>query len=299
MDLRWRASLSASCFHAARAIALGQPLVDNRLAQALSPSVASLSAELSASGISFATFFEQVVPLAADFENNRELARRVLARFSGRSEVQNEQAAGRLAGWFNELESAFSAAVSGVVDELTLRGRPLREQWEARGPGLLAAIGRLTEPGVLAEGGEVVLVYPVQGGGGAAHLAYNKVSFEAVLANPIVELPETVRLGWLLSTLNLDLPKYSEALPRQRLDSLAPLAMLPAALAAAQDVELVHGVAPSLAHAMTVWRVVQDDDDIKSLADMLDRWWKTYQERRPPWAVALAALEQMLPARTE
>ena len=257
-----------------------------------------MCAELSASGISFATFFGQVVPLAADFENNRELARRVLARLPGRSEAQNEQAAGRFAGWFNELESAFSAAMPGVVDELALRGGPLREQWEARGPGLLAAIGRLTEPGVLAEGGEVVLVYPVQGGGGAAHLAYNKVSFEAVLANPIVELPETVRLGWLLSTLNLDLPKYSEALPRQQLASLAPLAMLPAALAAAQDVELVHGAAPSLGQVMAVWRLAQDDD-IDALAGTLEPWWKTYQEQRPPWAVALAALEQMLPARTE
>ena len=298
MDLRWRASLSASCFHAARAIARGQPLVDNRLAQALSPSVASLSAELSASGIGSAPFFEQVVPLAADFENNRELARRVLARLPGRSEAQNEQAAGRLAGWFNELESAFSAAVPGVVDELTLRGGPLREQWEARGPGLLAAIGRLTEPGVLAEGGEVVLVYPAQGGGGAPHLASNKVSFEAVLANPIIELPETVRLGWLLSTLNLDLPKYSEDIPPQRLACLAPFAMLPAALAAARDVELVQCVAPSLAQAMAVWCVAQDDD-IEALAGTLDRWWKTYQEQRPPWAVALAALDQILPARTE
>lgn len=297
MDLRWRASLSASCFHAARAIALGQPLVDDRLTQALRQSIASLQEELAAIGIDADHFFELAVPLAADFENNRELARRILAGLPGRSEAQNEQAAGRLAGWFNELESAFSAAAPGVVDQLALRGGPLREQWEARGPGLLAAIGRLTEPGVLAEGGEVVLVYPAQGGGGAAHLACNKVSFEAVLANPISELPETVRLGWLLSTLNLDLPRYSEAIPRQRLASLAPIAMLPAALAAAQDVELIYGVAPSLAHVMTVWRVAQHD--VEALADMLDRWWKTYQERRPPWAVALAALEQMLPARTE
>ena len=290
MHIRFSASASASCFHAAAAMARGMPLVDARLAEALAASVASLTAELAASGIDPEAFFSQAVPLAADFENNRELAERVLNKLRGRE--NHELPAARLAGWFSQLESAFLGAVPGVVDELELRSGPLCEQWEARGPGLLAAIGRLTEPALLAESAEVVLVYPALGGAAAAHLPYNKVIIEALLTNPHGELPEVVRLGWLLSTLNLDLPKYSEAIPPKRLTRLAPLAMLPGTLEAAAEVELTPGGAALLAGAIAAWRLADSNADL--LVETLQEWWQTYQDRRPPWSVALAALDRML-----
>ena len=68
----------------------------------------------------------------------------------------------------------------------------------------MAAIGRLTERELVVERADVILVHPVLGGGGWAYPPYNAVCFEAVLANPIAELPEVVRLGWLLAQLNLD-----------------------------------------------------------------------------------------------
>lgn len=287
MHIRFLASASASCFHAAGAIARGRPLVDSRLAPALAAPLASLKAELTAAGIDAEAFFAQAVPLAAEFENNRELAERVLNKLRGR-----ENLAGRLAGWFSQLESAFLDAVPGVVDQLELRSGPLREQWEARGPGLLAAIERQTEPALLAESAEVVLVYPVIGGAAAAHVLYNKVVIEALLTNPHGELPEVVRLGWLLSSLNLDLPRYSETIPPKRLTRLAPLAMLPAALEAAGEVELAPGGSASLAGAVAAWRLA--DSDGEPLAETLEKWWQTYQDRRPAWSVALAALDRML-----
>ena len=291
MQLRWLASASASCFHAAAAIARGRTLVDARLADALAMPTESLVEELAAAGLGVAAFFTQAVPLAADFQNNRELAARVLDKLRGRGE--HEQLSGRLAGRISQLESAFHAAVPGAVDELELRGGPLREQWEARGPGLLAAIGRCTEPGLLAEAAEVVLVYPALGGDATAHLAHNKIVIEAVLTNPLAELPEIVRLGWLLSTLNLDLPKHGEAISPARLTWLAPLAMLPVALEAAADVELATGGPRSLAGAIAAWRLAADVD---SVAETLARWWQTYQDSRPAWSVALAALDRMLAA---
>jgi hypothetical protein len=292
MNLRWLASASASCFHAAAAIVRGRTLVDGRLAKALAAPAAALAAELTAAGIDVEAFFEQAVPLASAFENNRELAERVLTKLLGRG--SHELLAGRLAGWFSQLELAFQNAVPGVVDELALRSGPLREQWEARGPGLLAAIGRRTEGGMLAESAEVVFVFPALGGAAEAHLAFNKITIEAVLTNPLAELPEVVRLGWLLATLNLDLPKYTEAIPRERLERLAKLAMLPVALAAAAEVELTPNKAPSLAEAIVAWRLAEGD----GLAETLESWWQTYQEARPAWSVALAALDRLLEAPT-
>lgn len=272
-----------------------ESLADKRLRAALAEPVASLVAELTGGGIEVQEFFDHAVPLAADFESNRGLAERVLARLPRRNGELNQQAAGRLAGWFTELEAAFATAVPRVVDELTLRSGPLRDQWEARGPGLLAAIARKTEPEILPASAEVVLVYPALGGAGAAHLPYNKATVEAMLTNPLSDLPETVRLGWLLSTLDLDLPKYSETLARERLAFVARLAMLPAALAAAAEVELI-GEPPSLTRVLTAWRLAPDGA-ADSLAETLNQWWTTYQDSRPPWRVALAALDQLLSAK--
>ena len=124
-----------------------------------------------------------------------------------------------------------------LLDELELRAGPLREQWEGRGPGLLAGICRLTEPGILVERADVLVVYPVAGGGGTAHREHNAVSIEAVLANPLPQLPEVARLAWLIAQLNLDLPRYTETLRGSR--RVAALATIPPTLAAAADVELV------------------------------------------------------------
>ena len=121
-----------------------------------------------------------------------------------------------------------------------------------------------------------------------------------MLANPLEQLPETVRLGWLLSQLNLDLPKYSERLHRDRLRPVTALAMIAAVLASAAEVELARNDAATLSLALQSWRdawsasfsVAPEVD----LADTLSRWWETYQTSRPPFAVALTALDEMLTA---
>jgi hypothetical protein len=157
---------------------------------------------------------------------------------------------------------------------------------------------RLTEADLLVDEASVVLVYPALGGGGTAHPANNSLRFEAVLANPLEQLPETVRLGWLVSQLNLDLPKFSERIPRDRLRAIIALAMLPPALASASEVELARNDAATLSLALKSWCdawpasfVVGPEID---LADTLSRWWETYQTSRPPFAIALAALDEML-----
>jgi hypothetical protein len=293
--VRWVASLSASCFHATAALVAKTPLpgtrlTDARLTDALAAPAAGLVEELTAAGIEPAAFFEQLVPLAAGIENNRELAEVALARLIGRQAAL--AAAGSIYGWLSSLEAAFAMALPGVVDELALRSGPLREQWEARGPGLLAGIERQTEPGLLVDEAEVALVHPALGGAGSAHMAYNKVTIEAVLANPIAELPEVARLGWLLSTLNLDLPRFTENVPRDRVARMAMLAMLPPALSAAEEVELVRGGVAALPTALTAWRLAPLG--ATDMAQTLAQWWETYRETRPTWAVALSALDRML-----
>ena len=198
---------------------------------------------------------------------------------------------GNLSAAVAEVEAAHRAALPNCAEELALRERPLREQWEARGPGLVAQIGLLTDESLLVPQCEMLLVHPALGGGGEAHLAYNSVRFEAVLANPMAELPEVVRLGWLIAQLQLDLPRHSESIHADRLPHIARFAMLPAALIAAEAVELARFSPDTLRLAISSWRLASPPD--VDSADMVSRWWQTYQESRPPWNVALTALDRM------
>ena len=181
--------------------------------------------------------------------------------------------------------------VPNLPEELELRSRPLREQWEARGPGMLRSIGCRTEEELIVEECEVSAVYPALGGGGGAHLAYNSVRIEAVLANPVAELPEVVRLGWLIAQLQLDLPGYGEEIHPERLPHIAAYAMLPAVLAAAEEVELVRNSSQLVGPAIAAWKLPSPPDI--DAASLVEQWWQTYQEARPPWRVALAALDQL------
>ena len=111
-----------------------------------------------------------------------------------------------------------SAVLAGKEESIKLR-----EQWEARGPGLLRAVGLRTEESLVADEAQVIVVQPALGGGGQAHLSANAVRIEAVLANPHAELPEVVRLAWLLAQLQLDLPAYSDRIQADRLPHVLSL----------------------------------------------------------------------------
>ena len=288
VELRWVASSAASCFHVAAALAdCVEPAQPELFAPFREPAAALEQAILDL-GIAPAQFFNRLVPLAASFDGNRMLAEVVLSKV-GRDSGATAMAS-QFAGLFGDLKRVQATSQPKLVDELELRAGPLREQWEGRGPGLLAGIRRLTEPGILVEQADVLVVYPVVGGGGAVHLEHNVVSIEGVLANPWPQLPEIARLAWLIAQLNLDLPRFSEMLrnPRQ----VAALAMIPPTLAAANDVELLHDDPATLRRALQAWRPGGGDEP--AVADCLDDWWKAWSAGRTNWPVALAALDQML-----
>ena len=198
-----------------------------------------------------------------------------------------------LAGRFSDLEIAYRRALPNLADELALRAGPLRSHWEARGPGLLAAIARMTDDRLVVERADVNLVQPAVGGGGVTHLPYNSVTIEAVAANPNEQLPEPVRLGWLLSQLNLDLPVFSETIPRDRLPLVAGLAMVPLVLTAAEQVGWVGAVdAALIATAIDWWRLPVTP--AAETAEVIERWFNGYGASKPDFGVALTALDRLV-----
>lgn len=287
LELRWRTSLSATCLHAALCQQQGLPTVDDQLAVAIAPEAAALHTEMMMLGDPRRVLLE-LCSLSAEYENNRELAERAIARLT----TGDPAAVTRLEGHVAGLEAAVLRVQPETAEQLAVRGRPLREQWEARGPGLLRAMGRMTDPAIVPEFAEVVLVSPYAGGHGTAHSRSNRVIYEAVLTNPRPEIPEVVRLAWLLAQLNYDLAIFTDQLSPARLAVIGSLANLPAALAAGEEVELTTCDAQQIEAALAAWHLMSNLP--AGAASTLWQWWNTVQNGQQRWPVALAALEAML-----
>ena len=296
-QLRWIASTTASSFHATAALLQDAPPADTTLAAALAPAAADLETTFTEAGIDLNVALRALVPLSVGSTSRHDLADVLLRRVRGHN-PRHELLVTRLAAVLNDIEQAQQFCHPQLVDELEVRSGPMRMQWEATGPGLLKVIGDLTQPDLIVETADVVLVHPFLGGDGAAHLDFNSVRLEAVLMNPIEGLPETLRLAWLVSQLNLDLPLHSETIGRDRLPLVAAASMLPAVLAAAEHLGIAQCNLETLALAVKSWRLPTQteptDSTCDTIAAAIDQWWQACLQKRVRPAVSLAALNQLL-----
>ncbi|MEM9351558.1 MAG: hypothetical protein AAGA92_00955 [Planctomycetota bacterium] len=289
--LTWKTSTSASCSHAARVIGDGLEIVDTQLAAELLPQAEGLLRATVEYGDNAEALLRALGSLSAQFENNRELARAALVRVFGQSETTDARVS-TLAAAVASLESTMMRQRPKLAEELVARTRPLREQWEARGPGLLKAMHRLAGAQLTPDSAEVVLVAPLAGGHGYAYPITNRVVFEGLLTDARPDLAETLRLGWLLAQLNADLPAVAEAVGPLRAARASALATVPVALAASEDLGLAAGGVEMLPAALEAWHCVPGDP--APTAEALHNWWNTYRDSVTGWPVAVAALDQML-----
>jgi hypothetical protein len=289
MKLRWIPHVATSALHAAEAMWRGETIVEPSLAEAVRAPAATLAHEISTRGLPELPMWRNLAALVPTFENRRHAVKIAGLRAMGRA--IDEETVAAVAAAVVALEQAVHQSFPENGTELDLRSRVLREQWEARGPGMLRRMEQLLPADVIVPGADVLLVQPALGGDGKPHLVNNTVRIEAVLANPFPNLPETVRLAWLLAQLNLDLPMYSEGIHPHRLPHIAAFAMLPIVLEAAHYVDLVTFDRELLPFAMEAWRMrVPADVDG---AELIANWWLTYKDAQPPFGVALKALDEM------
>ncbi len=296
MQITWKASEIASALQIAGRLTAGRARVDDRVSGAVTPLLQQLPRIFPAGDAAglLAMLSQQV---AAGCEQHHELAQLTLRKLTGPSGT-TDAAISQLSAWLANLKwTVGQARPSGgqpLADELLLRAGPLRDQWDARGPGMMRAIAQMTEPWFVAEQAQVMLVLPVMGGHGVAHLPVNAVTIEAMLTNADDALPEVVRLVWLIAQLQFDLPLIADLVPPGQRERLARWAALPPALAAAQRVELIADTEASFARAALAWHLVETEPEAKKGAGTLATWWQTYQAGATSWPVAVAALGQML-----
>lgn len=146
----------------------------------------------------------------------------------------------------------------GTDRELTLRIRPLREQWEARGPGILRYCQKRMPWLQLPPQVEIQLMLPQRGGAGHV-MDSQTIALEAVLANRYPQLPEVVRLAWLILCAS------------DKKSDVRYAALVPVVLAAAEFVELARCDADTLRLALADWL------DCRA-AERSDEWFRWWQE---------------------
>lgn len=291
MNLRWAASSLVSCYHAVDALLDKRPLVDPALAEALAEPVANLDFTLTDDRVPHKRFLTHVAGLVTGLQSNLDLARWGLIKTIGRERA--EPLTLKYRGLLIDLEKAFNAQVERLNKERPLQQERLQDEWYRHGPGLLAGVARLSDPAIHVEEATVLVVHPLLGGGGAAHVAYNSVRIEAVGEDPVPELPEVLRLCWLLSQLNLDLPRYSESFRSQdRASTLGPLALIPIVLTAAEELRLSTCSEPMMELALRTW--LHQGEEAKAMASNLNGWYEVYRDTRPAWGTALGALDQLV-----
>ena len=289
-EIRWKTSLSATALYAALCRARGRAAADQAMEATLAAPANALPAEIAAANWPVVPLLEQLTALSPELDNNRELVKRAAARIH--LPPRDEALQVRIAGAIADLEGALLRSQPNLAEELAMRCGPLREQWEARGPGMLREIARFTEEEAIPLAAEVVFVAPYVGGGGVAHAATNRVTLEGMLFHPHPALPESVRLTWLLAQLNAELPRYADLLPAHRRELIVAAAMLAPTLAAAEEVELAVCDESSVASAFEAWGLAEElppDSPAR-----LWSWWTAWLEQPARWPVAVAALDRVL-----
>ena len=296
MHLTWTPNASASAMHAAHSICeYGDKLSDPRVSESIGKYAMGLGEWIAtAAPFDTARFWSLLIGHSAMIDANTELARAVVRKAALR--IDNNTAISQLAGYISDIEAAYNQLFPKFLEQIPLRARPLQEHWLGFGTGLLAHLGRLTQKDLLVSEARVILLQPILGGAGFAHIEQNQVCIEAVLTNPMIELPEVVRLTWLLSQLQLDLPIHSETIGANLLGRLAPLAMLPPILAAAEVMELSKCDESVAELAIEHWHipVPKDKDAHTEIVPIMMDWWETYLQTRPGWQTALQAFAKML-----
>ena len=289
IQLQWTFQRRLSAYHTGWCIACYPQLTATLPADLLRAGSELARVAQQVSGES-AHVWDQLLTLAVPVDSTACLAERVATRVGRAGSVWQTH----LASVLTDMQQQFDRAYPDYDREMPLRTGPLRQLWDGFGAGLLRQVERLTGQPLMVEQAEVVLVQPILAGMGYAHLATNRIHLEALLTHADPQLPEALRMAWLLSQLDLERPIYSERIHGRRLRFVAGLAMLPPVLHAGQELELCHASSDLVEQAIRVWRIDVGQHPPAAAAAVVSGWWETVLATRPSWPIALTGLDQLL-----
>ena len=287
--LHWVASLTATAIYAAEAVSRGLPVVDSPLDHGFLDGVRELRSWIGRRKEPAALIWNHLGGLAGRLDDPYALASEVTVQ------LQEEVPAGvsaELGETIATLKQATRNACPDLLSELAVRVRPLREQWEARGPGLMRHASELVGISLSPDTIRVELVMPLLGGGGRAYLGYGCCCLEAVLVDRDGDLPEPVRLAWLIAQLALDQVDLHGSVSPGRYPLVCQLALIPPILEAAGAVEWLNFEPELIRRALAAWHVPTLPD--RPAHEWLVHWWQRVRHEQLAWPDALTSLDEWL-----
>ncbi len=282
----WTYGSFLSPLRAAAALARDGRLADQRLQAAIAEPVNAMIDRLEMAEVEGPQFWSALLQAGYDSPADAVRVTEALTR-AHCPELTVDTVAAFLQRRITDVRGAMNELYPRLEEQLPLRGRPLRDQWETCGPGLMRMVGKLSHPDLLPSRATLVLVHPAGGGGAAAVPDQRWGWIEAVLTNVVPKLPETVRVAWVLASIGIAHPDANRLVAPHRLMQVGTVASVPIALSAAAELDLIDDPLSMINTALSAWRVEADPE-------IVQRWWKQQLDGAVPFAVGLRALERML-----
>ena len=288
-SLKWVASLTSTAIYAAEAVSRGLPLLPSQLDHRFLDAARDLRQWIVSTGRPPASIWNQLGGLSADIEDPHELASGAISK----SAMASDRAAVTALGEFlHRLKDTIRMAFPDLVEELIVRAKPIREQWESRGPGLLEELNLQTGLTIAPQSAEVLLVAPILGGGGHTLFKYDRVFLEAVSDHVNPDIPETVRLAWLIAQLGAIHAELGDSIPEGRFPLVIQLALLPPVLIAAESVGWMTFSPQQIRDVLATWHIPTLPD--RPIHEWLVHWWENHRQASQDWNTSLRSLDQWL-----
>ncbi|MFO0946463.1 MAG: hypothetical protein U1D30_11020 [Planctomycetota bacterium] len=289
MDITWSTSIEASALRNLESEVVPRDIEeDSEVAAEWRELRALFAAFASSAFVSSSTLLQQLIPLSTRIHAPRELAQAALNKLIGRD--KSEPRVAELARILTTAKGIYSRANPQAEEDLNGSLARNRALWGEQGAHTIRTAGLLLPPGILAEHANLAII-DTAGSGGTAYPSHNLVCWE-------MSSSDLLQLTWLVSTLNLDLPRFRENLQPRSAEWICALAMIPVVVASHSSKGAERTISPQeIAEVMGRW--IPDGGNENDVAEKLSRWWETYSDRRPAWETALLALERYLSPATD
>jgi hypothetical protein len=292
VEVAWNVAGQLSAAHAAYVVATGANCTDPKTEALLIDPVAQINTRLVNESIDVAQFWRvYLAEIAAG--QALDQACNVSLLTAGCSELQLDATAGAIAKRLAEAKSLFDRRYPKLIDQLELRGRPLRQRWETLGAGVLREVERLIWQNSPPDDWwpsriQGYLVQPVRGGDGGWDGPGQRFWMEAMLTDADPVIPEVLRVGYLASSIAIENHSRSRS-SESNLIHAWKLATVPIVLSAGTAVELVPDNPLPIARAMELWHVAP-----QSGAKLVSKWWDQWRSSPTALPVALRDLSGQL-----
>ena len=295
--IRWTTQPRLSVVHAAYVVATGGRCVDAKLESALVTPVTDINHRLLSASIDVGRFWRRLVcEVAGDRTDSARADARatdIALMSAGMSELQLEQTSAAITRQLRECRVAFAQRYPKLDEQLQLRSRPLKERWDAFGPGLLRSIARRIwdaspptdwwPPTVSG-----MLLQPVRGGGGGFDSDSSRFWIEAMLTDADPAVPEVLRVAYLVTRMAIE--SHTREKSSEHPHTLPwSFAAVPLVLSAAADLELVPAKPLPINAALDQWHIGD-----QQTAAIVQDWWQQLAGTPTAMPVALKALDRML-----